>query len=114
MTTNADQSSINAALRSRTHVHFLFEPLSAPKRAQVWKNFVERAPDAASALDDEGMTKLSQWHINGRYNKNIFNMARVWGEEQKIAMTTEAIEESIPAVQPLAMKEGHGTTLIWA
>ncbi|KAJ4007242.1 hypothetical protein NW752_007778 [Fusarium irregulare] len=57
-------------------------------------------------LDDEDITELSLWQLNGREIKTAVKMARSWCGYKGYTMTLSRLENSIKTTSPLANKDG--------
>ncbi|KAK0725863.1 P-loop containing nucleoside triphosphate hydrolase protein [Lasiosphaeris hirsuta] len=105
LTTNLNRGSIDPAVLSRAQIHITFPSLTAPLRARVWKNFVDRLPEDVGTLDDAAVARLSVWHVNGREIKNILNMSVSWCRRKNCTLSVEYIETLIGTICPSAKKE---------
>lgn len=126
LTTNLYQT-IDTAFRSRVSLHLLFQPLAAPARETVWRNFLERLPeqpkigaapdkdaDSVTAaaitggdrpLDDADVKELSLWQLNGREIKNAVKMVRAWCNHKGYGISLERLESGIRVTNPHAKKD---------
>lgn len=106
LTTNLSRGSIDPAVLSRAQIHITFPSLNAPSRARVWKGFVDRLPDDVGTLDENAISRLSEWLVNGREIKNILNMSVSWCRRKGCKLSVEYIERLIGTICPSAAREG--------
>ncbi|EEP75558.1 predicted protein [Uncinocarpus reesii 1704] len=118
LTTNLFDT-IDSAFRSRIQLHLVFNPLSPTARLAVWRKFLQRLPpmaprpgdegirSAMKDLDEEHLSELAMWHLNGREIKNAVNMVKAWCDIKGYDMTLSRIESAIKATAPNCLKRDH-------
>lgn len=76
MTTNR-VTRIDSAFKSRIHLSLYYPELSSEARRSIWKTFIakSRSSDTINWLNEDLLTRLSAYDINGRQIKNITRMA---------------------------------------
>jgi SpoVK/Ycf46/Vps4 family AAA+-type ATPase len=114
LTTNL-YDTIDTAFRSRVNIHLLFNQLPPASRLVLWKKFIDRLPlteGQSRELDDEDMTELSKWELNGREIKNAIKTVKSWCDCKGYDINLLRLESGIKVTAPQAKKrEGGDSTL---
>ena len=108
--------NIDVAFRSRVSLHLLFKQLGRDARGAIWRNFLKRlrrplpvtsgdVEGKEHVLDDDDVSQLSLWHLNGREIKNVVKMVSSWCDAKGYMMTLERMEIGIRVTTPEARKE---------
>ncbi|KAM0247218.1 hypothetical protein ACHAQJ_009950 [Trichoderma viride] len=92
--------TFDEAFKSRIQLALHYEPLTQPRRAQIWRNFFSRlkslGEDNIDFDDVEGyIGELSEREMNGRQIRNVITTARQWAQFQGKTMTASHLKYAI-------------------
>jgi SpoVK/Ycf46/Vps4 family AAA+-type ATPase len=92
--------TFDEAFKSRIQLSLHYEPLTQPRRAQIWRNFFSRleslGEDNIDFDDVENyITEISHREMNGRQIRNVITTARQWALFQNRTMTASHLKYAI-------------------
>lgn len=84
----------------RVHIKITYPALDEESRAAIWRNFIDKAAEAAdqSAISGSDLLRLARRDLNGRQIKNAVACATSLAREQKMPLTAEGIETFLDLV----------------
>jgi SpoVK/Ycf46/Vps4 family AAA+-type ATPase len=114
LTTNL-YDTIDVAFRSRVNIHLLFNPLPPASRLTIWRKFLERLPPmkgsektVIESLEEDDLTELSKWELNGREIKNAIKTVKSWCDVKGYDIDLQRLESGIKVTAPQASKSEKG------
>lgn len=92
--------TFDEAFKSRIQLALHYEPLTQPRRAQIWRNFFRRLKSLEEDNIDYGgvenyIGELSEREMNGRQIRNVITTARQWAQFQGKTMTASHLKYAI-------------------
>jgi SpoVK/Ycf46/Vps4 family AAA+-type ATPase len=115
LTTNL-YDTIDVAFRSRVNIHLLFNPLPPASRLTIWRKFLDRLPPmkgsgqrVLESLEEDDLTELSKWELNGREIKNAIKTVKSWCDVKGYEIDLQRLESGIKVTAPQASKSEKGT-----
>ncbi|OSC99297.1 P-loop containing nucleoside triphosphate hydrolase protein [Trametes coccinea BRFM310] len=89
-------TAFDEAFLSRIHVALQFTKLSIEAKAQIWRQFLEKAEADQEEFTQEVIEKLAKREINGRQIKNVCrtatSLARMRGEKLRFAHLVNSLD----------------------
>lgn len=92
--------TFDEAFKSRIQLALHYEPLTQPRRAQIWRNFFRHL----KSLEEDNIDyddvenyigELSEREMNGRQIRNVITTARQWAQFQRKTMTASHLKYAI-------------------